>query len=146
MSANIAIGTKILFHERNTNDDTVVVRRGEVTENASDGDRFSARDDKKLGKWLYMSAEGETWVRGWTGKVAIAFTRAVRAEAEKRARAKREQEKKRYNEAIKHAVERMRFAADAVKRAKLPAKYRAIAFAGLMSPMPPYMSMWPFLR
>ena len=54
-------------------------------------------------------------------------------------------EKQRYEESVKHAVERMRFAADAVKRAKLPMKYRAIAFAGLMSHVP-YMSLTPFLR
>lgn len=145
MSATIAIGTKILFREQEgLNGGVAVVRQG-VVENASDGDRFSARDDRKLGRWLYISAEGETWVRGWTGKVATAFTRTVRAEAEKQAHKKRELEKKRYDEAIKHAVERMRFAADAVKRAKLPAKYRAIAFANLMSPMS-YMSMMPFLR
>lgn len=145
MSANVSIGTKILFQERV--DDIVVVRRGEVTANASDGDRFSVRDtNQPLGKWLYMSTEGETWVRGWTGKVATAFTRAVRVEAKKRAREKRVREKGRYDEAIKHAVERMRFAADAVKRAKLPVKYRVAAFASLVSPMPPYVSMMPLLR
>lgn len=136
-------GTKVLFRERVNG--VLTARRAQLQIDCIHDSVVHVLDKNKNGKALYLSEEGLAWVRGWTGKVATAFTRALRAEAAKEVREKRELEKQRYEESVKHAVERMRFAADAVKRAKLPMKYRAIAFAGLMSHVP-YMSLTPFLR
>lgn len=136
-------GTKVLFRERV--DGVLTARRAQLHVDCVHDSVVHVVDERKNGKVLCLSEEGRAWVRGWTGKVAIAFTRALRTEAAKEGREKRELEKKRYEESVEHAVERMRFAADAVKRAKLPTKYRAVAFAGLMSHVP-YVSMMPFLR
>lgn len=78
---------------------------------------------------LYLSEEGKTWVRGWTGKDAVEFKRAVLAEERKRKLAEAKAERERDKKHEDRVVRGLQQAAAAVKRAKLPREFRQAAFA-----------------
>lgn len=91
---------------------------------------------------LYLSEEGRTWIRGWTGKAVTAFKRAALAEERKRKLDKAKQDRKRDEEHTVYMVKHLCHAADIVKRAKLPRELRAAAFTVAAAPvmMGPWMT------
>jgi hypothetical protein len=96
----------------------------------------TGEDGGRMQHELYLSEEGKTWVRGWTGKVVTAFKRAIVVEERKRKLAKAKVERTRDKEYATKMVKVFMRAAAVVKRAKLPREFRAAAFSAALYPYP----------
>lgn len=103
---------------------------------------FYAYGDNGWRHGFYLTAEGKTWVRGWTGKVATAFKRTIAAEDRKRKLAEAKREREKHTKHVAHMTKSFQQAAAIVRRAKLPRELRPIAFMTALGPMSMMVGPW----
>jgi hypothetical protein len=145
----LAKGTQVLYRRRDGETGTVTAQRAicyvDCVHESTAYANATGKEDGSVTVSLSLNEEGKTWVRGWTGKVATAFKRAIAAEDRKRKADAAARERKLDEEYAAYALKRFRHAAAIVKRAKLPRDLRPAAFTAALGVARPMM-MWPWMH